>query len=147
MFALGSFGPMAVSRFGLPSTAILWIGSSLFCSSAVLIGEDYKVKQTRVDGQRSNHMLGGGYVGSSGSMLGIVAAIACAFPKQKIWIFPIPLPLPMRAALGLFGIGSAVAYFQNLVPLLSHTGHLGGMAFGVLYYLLSLKRQLRVPRL
>ncbi|KAL8869241.1 MAG: hypothetical protein Q9174_004416 [Haloplaca sp. 1 TL-2023] len=132
MFALGSFGPMAIASFGLRPTAILWVGSSLVSSAAILKGEDMKMKKGVTE--RS----GRSYVGASGSLFGIVTAIACTVPKHKIFVFPIPVPFPMGPAVSVIGAMSLVAYVQDWAPALSHTGHLGGMAFGGLYYLLLL---------
>ena len=138
---------MAVASFGLGPTAMLWIGSGVASSAAILAGEDYKTKKANAGGQWSTERSGRSYVGASGSLFGIVTAIACTVPKHKIFVFPIPVPFPMGPAVGVIGALSVLAYFQNLAPALSHTGHLGGMAFGGFYYLLSLRRRFRMPRM
>ncbi|KAL8960555.1 MAG: hypothetical protein Q9183_005443 [Haloplaca sp. 2 TL-2023] len=147
MFALGSFGPIAVATFGLGPTALLWVGSGVVSSAAILVGEDYKKGNANAGELRSTERGGRSYVGASGSLFGIVTAVACNVPQHKIFVFPIPFPFPMGPAIGVIGALSVIAYFQNLAPALSHTGHLGGMTFGGLYYLLSLRRRLRFPRM
>lgn len=161
MVALASFGPTSIMMFGLPSTAFMWIGSSIAGSWAHLAGNDYKTRQAKsgaapkeieIFGQR----LPRGQpsipdsvqvIGASSSILGLFAAVACAAPQNSIYIFPIPAPLPMGAVAAGFGLASALAWSQDLLPMLGHTGHLGGMAFGTLYYVLMLRRKMRLPRI
>lgn len=154
MVALASFGPTSAAMFGLPSTAIIWIGSSFACSWATLAGQEYKSKQARSGllpkpleifgrplphGQPSSpHSVQA--VGSSSAILGLFAAVACARPRAGVFVFPIPIPVPMGALAVGFGLASAVAWSQDLLPALGHTGHIGGMAFGALFYALVLRR-------
>lgn len=155
MLPLISFGTMAISAFGPASTAVIWLGSSLSCSYAVMIAQDNKMKQVvagswkdtlpHQDATRHNATVQ--HIGASGSVLGIMSAAACAFPKHQMWLFPLPFPVRFYAGLGAFGIGSAYCWAQNLLPTVGHIGHLGGMAFGVTYYLLALRRRVRVPRI
>lgn len=154
MLSLVSFGPTAISVFGPASTAVIWLGSSLSCSYASMIAEDHKIKQAEAgswkdilpysDTIRHDTMVK--QLGASGSVLGIVSAAACVFPKEQIYIFLLPWPVRLSAALGVFGVWSAYCWAQGLLPSLGHTGHLGGMAFGIAYYFLALKRRVRIPR-
>lgn len=154
MLPLATFGPIAVSVFGPASTAVIWLGSSLSCSYAAMIAEDHKIKQAGAGPWKDTlphkdtirHDTRVQHIGASGSVLGIISASACVFPKQKMYIFPLPLPVRLYAALGAFGIGSAYCWAQGLLPSIGHTGHLGGMAFGIAYYFLALKRRVRIPR-
>lgn len=160
MVGLVSFGPISIMRFGLPSTALMWVGSSLGSSWAVLKGSEYKTKQAKsgvaakpieIFGQR----LPRGQpsvedsvqvIGASSSILGLLTAVACVTPQSSLYIFPLPMPVPMGAAAAGFGLASAIAWSQDLLPMLGHTGHLGGMAFGALYYIAVLRRRIRYPR-
>ncbi|KAL8635810.1 MAG: hypothetical protein Q9228_006737 [Teloschistes exilis] len=152
MLPLASFGPIAVSVFGPASTAVIWLGSSLSCSYAAMIAEDHKIKQAGTGSWKDTlphkdtirHDTTVRHIGASGSVLGIISASACVFPKQKMYIFPLPLPVRLYAALGAFGIGSAYCWAQGLLPSIGHTGHLGGMAFGIAYYFLALKWRLQM---
>ncbi|KAL8959464.1 MAG: hypothetical protein Q9193_003679 [Seirophora villosa] len=161
MLALASFGPRSVAMFGLPSTAIMWIGSSVAGSWAYLAGIEYKARQVKSGvppkeinilglrlprGQPTAPEPDWSILGSSSSILGLLAAVGCATPQSPMYIFPIPMALPMSSMILGFGLGSAIAWYQDLVPIFGHTGHLGGMAFGVLWYVLRLRRVGRVPR-
>lgn len=160
MLALTSFGPLSIMLFGLPSTALMWVGSSLASSWAILKGNEYKsiqaksgaaAKPIEIFGQR----LPRGQpsvedtvqvIGASSSILGMIASVAFVVPKRPLYIFPLPMAVPMGAAVAGFGLASAMAWSQDLLPMLGHTGHLGGMAFGALYYLAVLRRRVRIPR-
>lgn len=161
MLALASFGPRSVAMFGLPSTAVMWVGSSVAGSWAYLAGNEYKTKQVKSGvppkeinifglrlprGQPSVSEPEWKALGSSSSVLGLLAAVACAQPRTPIYLFPIPVAIPMSSAILGFGLGSAMAWYQDLLPMLGHTAHLGGLAFGVLWYLLRLRRIGRIPR-
>ncbi|KAL9581706.1 MAG: hypothetical protein Q9203_005787 [Teloschistes exilis] len=117
-----------------------------------MIAEDHKIKQAGTGSWKDTlphkdtirHDTTVRHIGASGSVLGIISASACVFPKQKMYIFPLPLPVRLYAALGAFGIGSAYCWAQGLLPSIGHTGHLGGMAFGIAYYFLALKWRLQM---
>ncbi|KAL9005258.1 MAG: hypothetical protein Q9188_001955 [Gyalolechia gomerana] len=161
MLALASFGSTSIMMFGLPSTALIWVGSSLAGSWVMLAGNEYKARQAGAKTAPNEleifgHPLPRGQlatpdparksVGASSSILGLFAAVACSAPRNPVYLFPLPVPLPIGAlAVGL-GLASAVAYTQDLLPMLGHTAHLGGMAFGTLYYVLALKRRMRLRR-
>ncbi|KAL8678747.1 MAG: hypothetical protein Q9224_004192 [Gallowayella concinna] len=159
MVALSSFGPIGVALFGLPATVALWLGGSVSAIKLSMVGEDYKRKQMHSGVFPTNVIIVGKdlprgtpenvenvkYVGASGSLLGIVAALACRIPQHGVAFFPLPITMPLYGALGGFAFMSAVAYAQDLVPFIGHTGHLGGMAFGVFYYALALRNK-RIPR-
>ena len=161
MFALASLGPLSIGVFGLPSTAVMWLGSSVVGAGAHLVGNRYKAKQARAGtapkeieifgqrlprGQLSVPDPQVRVVGSSSSILGLFAAVACAMPKTPVQIFPLPFPFQIGPLAAGFGLISAIAYTQDLLPVFGHTGHLGGMAFGTLYYILALRRRIRLPR-
>ncbi|KAI4128063.1 MAG: hypothetical protein LQ341_006719, partial [Variospora aurantia] len=124
MLALASFGPRSVAMFGLPSTAVMWVGSSVAGSWAYLAGNEYKTKQVKSGvppkeinifglrlprGQPSVSEPEWKALGSSSSVLGLLAAVACAQPRTPIYLFPIPVAIPMSSAILGFGLGSAMA--------------------------------------
>ncbi|KAI4188791.1 MAG: hypothetical protein L6R41_001911 [Letrouitia leprolyta] len=158
MFVLNSFGPTSIMMFGLPSTVLVWVGSSLVGAWATLAGNSYKAKEARAGtapkeleihdyslphGQLAVPDPAQRHVGASSSLLGLFAAVACSAPKNPVYLFPLPVPIPIGAMAVGFGLASAAAYTQNLLPMLGHTGHLGGMSFGALYYVLALRRGMR----
>ncbi|KAL8812639.1 MAG: hypothetical protein Q9223_004903 [Gallowayella weberi] len=155
MVVLSSFGPLSVALFGLPATAALWLGGSVSANKLSMIGEDYKKKQRNSAVPHETIDIAGSalprstpevvenlkYYGASGSLSSILAALACRIPQQGVMFFPIPMMIPMYGAVGGLAFMSAVAYAWDLVPFVSHTGHLGGMAFGVFYYVIALKNK------
>lgn len=78
-------------------------------------------------------------LGASGVVQGMGAAATLLFPLGTIGIFPFPFPVPLV----LVTAGFCAYDIYNLDSKTSRTGHaahLGGLAFGVVYYVLSLRR-------
>ncbi|KAI4279626.1 MAG: hypothetical protein L6R38_004982 [Xanthoria sp. 2 TBL-2021] len=160
MLALSSFGPICVGLVGLPSTAVLWLGGSASAMYLTMVGEDYKKNQakSRISSKpisiagyplpqgRPTDQRNMRFIGASGSLLSILAAVACKIPRHGVYVFPLPMAVPMYGAIGGFAVFSAIAYVQDLVPFLGHAGHLGGMVFGAAYYILALRTK-RFPRI
>jgi membrane associated rhomboid family serine protease len=72
-------------------------------------------------------------VGASGGIMGVAVIFACHFPRRQMLVFPIPVPIPAFVVV----IGFVVLDFlaiHNTRDLTAHTVHLGGAAFGFLYY-------------
>lgn len=77
-------------------------------------------------------------IGFSGAVTGIGAAAACMYPTATVNIYgiiPVPLWLLMAGYLAYDGY-----YMQKENTGTAHAGHLGGFAFGVLYWFLKLRR-------
>lgn len=98
--------------------------------------------------QQEQKQQAGGYnirqrgLGFSGAVLGTLTVVACFQPRAKVYIYGI-LPLP----LGLVALGYAAydGYYLNSENThTAHAGHLGGLAFGLAYYFLKL-RKLQFP--
>jgi membrane associated rhomboid family serine protease len=70
-----------------------------------------------------------GAVGASGSILGMIGVLTCAFPRVY---------LPQTLAIAGF---SVICAAFDLIPELGHIGHLGGMATGAAWWLLFLRRR------
>ena len=86
-------------------------------------------------------------VGASGSILGMFALFGCMMPSHKIMIFPLPVPVSTWVGIGLFAAGSACCLVGQVLPMIGHAGHLGGMGFGVLYWAVRARRRVgRVGR-
>ena len=70
-------------------------------------------------------------VGSSGSIAGLLGAMAVLFPNAKLLL----LFFPMKASIAalLLGIISLVFSFMDSVSFISHYGHLGGLIGGFIY--------------
>jgi membrane associated rhomboid family serine protease len=76
-------------------------------------------------------------LGASGLVMGITGAVACLAPRQKMAIFGI-IPVPMWA-IGVFTAAYNV-YFVGASSRVAHDAHLGGAIFGVLFYILRLRK-------
>lgn len=81
-------------------------------------------------------------LGFSGAVTGTVTALACFMPREKIGLFGV---INMPLWLFVVGYGLYDGYYLNGENNnVAHAGHLGGMAFGLAYYFVSL-RKLRYP--
>jgi membrane associated rhomboid family serine protease len=76
-------------------------------------------------------------VGASGAVLGVVAACAVLFPHFNLIVFVFPVPIRIAA------VGLMLVYLVNVLTSYGHGGaggdaaHLGGMAAGLAYVLVS----------
>ena len=82
-------------------------------------------------------------VGASGSILGMFALFGCMVPFHKIMIFPLPVSVSAWIGIGVFAAGSAYCLVGQVLPMIGHAGHLGGMGFGVLYWAVRARRRVR----
>lgn len=119
----GSYIVMGMPQVGLLSFAALCVGSALAGSAGA---------------QLSNTLTGDprGGLGASGMLCGVMSAATCAFPQAlgintAIWF-----------AIDLGVLSSGAAEFSPL----GHGAHLGGTVFGVLFYLVAIRRG-RFPRM
>lgn len=81
-------------------------------------------------------------LGFSGAVTGTVTALACFMPREKIGLFGV---INMPLWLFVVGYGLYDGYYLNGENNnVAHAGHLGGMAFSLAYYFVSL-RKLRYP--
>jgi membrane associated rhomboid family serine protease len=76
-------------------------------------------------------------LGFSGALMGITSVAACLSPTTKFSIYGI-IPVP------LWGLALGYAFFDGYylndnTSRVGHAGHLGGLAFGLAYYLLKLR--------
>jgi membrane associated rhomboid family serine protease len=80
-------------------------------------------------------------LGFSGALMGITSVAACLAPTAKVYIYGI-IPLPLWATVAGYAVYDGY-YLNDGNSRVGHAGHLGGLAFGIAYYLLRL-RGLRV---
>ncbi|KAG9204616.1 hypothetical protein G6514_000400 [Epicoccum nigrum] len=81
-------------------------------------------------------------LGFSGAVTGTVTAAACFLPREKIGVFGV-INMPMWMFVVGYGIYDGY-YLNGENTQVAHAGHLGGMAFGLVYYFLRL-RKLKFP--
>ena len=163
MMALLEMGPTAVSLFGAPQFLGLWIFSAVSCSAVSLYWAHYKQKIRRsIVGRRLDEQsmpqwtryinvdnttmadYYGGAVGASGSLFGLSTALMGVSPKESVGLRFVPfVQLPWWVMNTIFAGGSLYCMITGAIPYISHAGHLGGMAGGVVYYLGILRPFLR----
>jgi membrane associated rhomboid family serine protease len=76
-------------------------------------------------------------LGFSGALMGITSVAACLAPTAKVYIYGI-LPLPLWATVAGYAFYDGY-YLNDNNSRIGHAGHLGGLAFGIAYYLLKLR--------
>ncbi len=82
-------------------------------------------------------------VGASGALAGLLIAFAFTFPREKILLFgviPIPALVAVLAFVGLDLWGLAAQSQGGGLPI-GHGAHLGGAAFGALFWLAVLRHR------
>ncbi|KAF2099993.1 hypothetical protein NA57DRAFT_75495 [Rhizodiscina lignyota] len=77
-------------------------------------------------------------VGASGMIMGLGAAAACLTPTTTFLLFGI-VPMPLWMLVGGYFLYDSY-YLDSKDSRVGHAGHLGGLAFGVAYYALRLRR-------
>ena len=72
-------------------------------------------------------------IGASGAVFGLLLAFGMLFPEAEILLFFI---LPIRAKYMVVLYGGIELYFElsGGMSSISHVGHLGGLAFGLIYF-------------
>ena len=90
-------------------------------------------------------------MGASGGVMGVAVLFACNFPRRMMIVFPIPIPMPAYVMVGVY-VMLEVLQTTNRASHVAHWAHLGGAAFGFLYYRTGWNlfriwpRGLRMPR-
>ncbi|HEY1407121.1 MAG TPA: rhomboid family intramembrane serine protease [Spirochaetota bacterium] len=94
---------------------------------------------------------GAGYngvtIGASGAIFGLLLAFGALFPEAEVLLFFI---IPMKARTMVIVFGAIELYFELSGGMgnISHVGHLGGLLFGIIYFVFierrrALKRKVR----
>lgn len=73
-------------------------------------------------------------LGASGGVMGVIAAYAIMFPRQRLLLLFPPVPMPAWLLALLFAVVSTVLGVTGLAAGIAHFAHLGGMLTGVLLY-------------
>jgi membrane associated rhomboid family serine protease len=76
----------------------------------------------------------GPFVGASGAVLGVALAFAIHWPDAELIIFPIPMPIRAKTLVMLLVGLDVLFYFLTPHDGIAHLAHVGGVAFGYLYF-------------
>jgi membrane associated rhomboid family serine protease len=74
------------------------------------------------------------FVGASGAVLGVALAFAMYWPDAELIVFPIPMPIRARTLVMLLVGLDVFFYFLTPGDGIAHLAHVGGVAFGYLYF-------------
>ncbi|EOD47896.1 Peptidase S54 rhomboid [Neofusicoccum parvum] len=135
MFALKSFGEAIIAycpRMGPSSFLTLYLGAGLAGSLGF-----YFQRQSQNSKQQS------AAIGASGCVSGVAAAVALIAPNAKWQIMFIPIGVPAWLLFSAYLAYDAI-YLNDPNSRIGHSGHIGGAAWGAVYYWLVLRR-LRSP--
>jgi len=136
MFTLWSFGQEALLLLGERRFLALYMGGGLVSAAASLVAPKFldRAGFGSPFGQRYSSASSTRSLGASGAVNAVVLWSIFSNPMRGMMIFPIPIALPSW----VFGLGfvawdmfSAANRPNSHV---GHTAHLGGAAWGVLYY-------------
>lgn len=117
--ALLAFGPAVERRMGAASFTLFYlycaVGAAAF---ALLVHGALPVTP---------------FVGASGAVLGVALAFARQHPDAEMFIFPFPAPIKARTLIAVIAVFDVVGMFVG-GGAIAHEAHLGGMAFGWLWF-------------
>jgi len=130
MVSMYAFGSILIRHPGIKAThiAALAVGSGLSGSAGFLLHQ-YSREQPNVKEYG---------LGASGAVMGMGAAAACLSPKQSMLLYGF-IPLPLWVLIGGYFVLDSY-YLDRPGTKIAHSGHLGGLAFGLVYYFLRLRR-------
>lgn len=131
MFTFWSLGGMLCALPVTPGQFTLIILGSGLAGSLFWAGQ----RQMKEQAGASNYQRA---LGFSGALMGAITVVACFVPKNTVQLFAV-IPVPLWAC--VLGYGFYDGYYLNSENTrIAHAGHLGGMAFGLAYYFLKLRR-------
>ncbi|SMR63643.1 unnamed protein product [Zymoseptoria tritici ST99CH_3D1] len=152
MFGLYTFGSIISRVPGVGGLHIMGIVlGSAFAGSAATVYQKSKT-QPRISRDRWLNSSRTAVIrhtwealGASGSVMGLAAAATCLSPFNKMVVLPIPIPMPLWVLMIAY-VGLDTYYMDSGSKtssgnIVGHTAHLGGFAFGFLYYLFQLRNR------
>ncbi|KAI0840302.1 hypothetical protein F5Y06DRAFT_253740 [Hypoxylon sp. FL0890] len=130
MISFNTFTRCAIEIGGLRAPTILALGvGSAIASGTAWIFEWYRKGTYDMSG-----------LGASGVVSGIGSAMACMMPKQRFNVFFIPVGIPLWALMLGYIAYDSYGVRRPEKSNIGHAAHLGGAAFGALFYALRLRR-------
>ena len=85
-------------------------------------------------------------IGASGAVMAILMVYAIHFPRQKIYIWGI-IPVEIWLVVTLYVLYDLWPVLKGAQDGVAHSAHLGGLAFGFLYYKFNLRIETLVSRI
>lgn len=147
MLSMYYIGQLLVNTpvFSTTRLLILILGSGIAGTVGHLAFRAQKIREQEAkDGPspygRRDHVVA---LGASGCVMGVGTVAAFLYPTTTFQIYGI-IPVPLWVLMAGYAVYDGY-YLNSSNSRIGHAGHLGGGAFGVLYYFFSL-RGMRVPR-
>jgi membrane associated rhomboid family serine protease len=123
MLMLYVFGTAVENRMGSRAFLLYYlycgIGAAVFCLAL------------------SGIMAVGPFIGASGALLGVALAFAIYWPDAELIIFPFPVPVKARTLVMILVGLDILFYFITPGDGVAHLAHVGGAAFGYLFFRLQ----------
>ena len=123
MLMLFVFGAAVEQRMGSRAFILYYlycgIGAAIFCLAL------------------SGIMSVGPFVGASGALLGVALAFATFWPDAEMIVFPFPVPIRARTLVMVLVGLDIFFYFATPGDQIAHLAHVGGAAFGYLFFRLQ----------
>lgn len=137
MISMWFFGRFLAGVPGLrvQHLANLTFGSAICGSVGFLVHDRYRSTSKSPSMQRSAEHAA---LGASGVLMGYGAVAACLVPQATALIMGI-VPAPLWLCVSGYFLFD-VFYLNSENATVAHAGHLGGTAFGIMYYVLRLRR-------
>lgn len=134
MLLLWWFGPRLESIYGSKEFVVFYLTSIVLAAITYLSIDLVTGDPTRM-------------LGASGGVMAVITLYACHFPRQIIY-FMFVIPVELRWLVGLYAIFDLHPLILELqgngtANNVAHAAHLGGMAFGYLYF----KKSIRLDRM
>lgn len=120
--------------------ALTMLGSAVCGSLGYIVNQKSKLKSALNGGDRAAAYSAFNVpaLGASGAIMGLAATATCFTPFMPISIMFIPISFPLWIATAGYLVVDTWG-LQSSGSRTAHAGHLGGLAFGIFYYLVSLK--------
>lgn len=144
MVGLWGFGQHVIRLYGFPVFVTVWAGAGVAGNALGVYWpqiEDKAIKRGLMS-RPSGIRRGDNYVmGASAAVLGISVVVACTAPYMKMIMAFVPMDMWIGTA--GFASYSVLALGNGWQPEIGHLEHLGGMAFGAVWWFLALRRRRR----
>ncbi|CAG8527385.1 18915_t:CDS:2 [Dentiscutata erythropus] len=144
MFVLWGFGKQILEMLGRRQFLFIYFGSALSASLSYLLHTAYTRKRKSSASHNEKvyrrHYIGS--MGASGSLMALSTIFACTFPNATFLVFFV-IPAPAIMVVGLYALYDIYRAWNVSYGKIDSAGHLGGAAFGLLYYFAKIKPRVR----